>query len=127
MSISAIGSATSVPVNPIAPDGDSAAVEAKESNATKLAEQQNGGVAPKAAPASAGKSSSSSNDLARLRMLASQHMSASQIATQLGKSVSAVMQEAAAAGINLSAGSTSTSSTSTTGKPATGNNVNKTA
>ena len=127
MSISAIGSATSVPVNNIASDGDSAAVEAKESKATKLAEQQNGGVAPKAAPASAGKSSSSSNDLARLRMLASQHMSASQIATQLGKSVSAVMQEAAAAGINLSAGSTSTSSTSTTGKPATGNNVNKTA
>jgi len=127
MSISAIGSATSVPVNNIASDGDSAAVEAKESKATKLAEQQNGGVAPKAAPASAGKSSSSSNDLARLRMLASQHMSASQIATQLGKSVSAVMQEAAAAGISLSAGSTSTSSTSTTGKPATGNNVNKTA
>ncbi|MGA7493263.1 MAG: hypothetical protein WB930_08545 [Syntrophobacteraceae bacterium] len=123
MSISAIGSATSVPVNNIASDGDSAAVEAKESTATKLAEQQNGGVAPKAAQASTGKSSSSSNDLARLRMLASQHMSASQIATQLGKSVSAVMQEAAAAGINLSAGSTSTA----TVNPATGNNVNKTA
>jgi hypothetical protein len=98
-----------------------------------LAEQQNGGLAPKAAPASTGKSSSkSSNDLARIKMLASQHMSASQIASQLGKSVSAVIQEAAAAGINLSAGSTSassssTSSTSTTGKRATGNNVNKTA
>jgi hypothetical protein len=127
MSISAIGSATSVPVNHIASDGDSAAVETKESKATKLAEQQNGGVAPKAAPASTGKSSPSSNDVARLRALASQHMSASQIASQLGKSVSAVIQEAAAAGINLSAGSTSTSSTSTTGKPATGNNVNKTA
>ncbi|MGA7641771.1 MAG: hypothetical protein WBW56_06155, partial [Syntrophobacteraceae bacterium] len=62
MSISAIGSATSVPVNNIASDGDSAAVEAKESTATKLAEQQNGGVAPKAAQASTGKSSSSSND-----------------------------------------------------------------
>ncbi len=47
MSISAIGSATSVPVNNIASDGDSAAAEAKESNATKLAEQQNGDAAPK--------------------------------------------------------------------------------
>ncbi len=123
MSVSAIGSATSVPVNSIAPDGDSAAVEAKESTATKLAEQQHGGVAPKAAPASAGKPSSSSNDLARLRMLASQHMSAGQIASQLGKSVGAVMQEAAAAGINLSAGSTSTAS----GNQATGTKVNTTA
>ncbi len=127
MSISTIGSATSVPVNNIASDGDSAAVEAKEPKAVKLAEQQNGGVAPKAAPASTGKSSSSNNDVARIRMLAGQHMSASQIATQLGKSVSTVVQEAAAAGINLSAGSAPTSSTSTTGKPATGNNVNKTA
>ena len=113
MSISPISSVTTTPV-PAKPasDGDSAAVEAAESNATKSAELANGGSAPKAAPASAGKSSSSSNDLARIRMLASQHMSASQIATQLGKSVSAVMQEAAAAGINLSAGSTSGSSTS---------------
>jgi hypothetical protein len=123
MTISAISSATSVPVSTIAPDGDSAAAEAKESTAAKLAEQQNGGVAPKAAPASAGKSSSSSNDVARLRRLANQHMSASQIATQLGKSVSAVVQEAAAAGINLSSGSTGTA----TGNPAVGNNVNATA
>src|SRR5208337_5292673 len=36
MSISGIGSATSVTVNSIAADGDSAAVEAKESKATKL-------------------------------------------------------------------------------------------
>ena len=122
MSISAIGSATSVPANNIASDGDSAAVEAKESKATKLAEQQNGGVAPKAAPASTGKSSSSSNDVARIRMLAGQHMSASQIATQLGKSVSTVMQEAAAAGINLSAGSPPLGTTIE--NPAIGNNVN---
>jgi hypothetical protein len=125
-------------VNHNASDGDSAAVEAKESTATKLAEQQNGGVAPKAAPASTGKSSAKSNDVARLRMLASQHMSASQIAAQLGKSVSAVMQEAAAAGINLSAGSSSAGSTSTgststgststaSGNPAVGKNVNTTA
>jgi hypothetical protein len=120
MSISAIGSATSVPVNNIASDGDSAAVEAKESEAAKLAEQHNGGVAPKAVRASAGQSSSSSNDLAKLRRLAGQHMTASQIATQLGKSVSTVVQEAAAAGINLCAGSTSTA----TGNPAVGNNVN---
>lgn len=123
MNISAIGSATSVPVNNIASDGDSASVEAKESKAAKLAEQQNGGVAPKAAPPSAGKSSSSSNDLTRLRMLASQHMSVSQIATRLGKSVSTVIQEAAAAGINLNAPSSRTA----TGNSAIGNNVNATA
>ncbi|MGA2026018.1 MAG: hypothetical protein ABSH17_02985 [Syntrophobacteraceae bacterium] len=114
MSISSISSVTTTPVSTQpASDGDSPAVEAAESNATKAAEQANGGSAPKTAPASAGKSSSSSNDLARLRMLASQHMSASQIAQRLGKSVSAVIQEAAAAGINLSAASTSASSTST--------------
>ena len=129
MSISAIGSATSVPVNNIASDGDSAAVEAKESKATKLAEQQNGGVAPKAAPAPAGKSSSSSNDLARLRMLASQHMSALQISHRLGIPVADVMEEAAAAGINLNAGSTGNSSASTdaatkSANPATGKGTN---
>jgi len=138
MSTSAISSVTSVPVNPVASDGDSAAAEAKESKATKLAEQQNGGVAPKAAPALTGKTSSKSNDLARLRMLASQHMSAAQIASQLGKSVSAVMQEAAAAGISLSAGSSGSSSTSASStssgststasrNPAIGKNVNTTA
>lgn len=139
MSTSAISSVTIVPVNRTASDGDSAAVEAQESKATKLAEQQNGGVAPKAAPASAGKSSSkSSNDLARLRMLASQHMSAAQIASQLGKSVSAVMQEAAAAGISLSAGASSASSSNASsagtgssskasGNPTVGKHVDTTA
>jgi hypothetical protein len=107
-------------VNNIASDGDSAAVEAKESKATKLAEQQNGGSAPKAASATAGKSSSKSNDLARLRTYANQHMSASEIAQRLGKSISAVIQEAAAAGINLNTPSSST----TTGNPAIGNHVN---
>ncbi len=123
MGISAIGSATSVPVNNIASDGDSAAVEAKESKAIKLAEQQNGRIAPKAASATAGKSSSSSNDLVKLRMYVSQHMSVNQIAQRLGKSVSAVMQEAAAAGINLNTPSSSTA----IGNPAVGNNVNTTA
>ena len=66
-----------------------------ESRAAKLAEQQNGGIAPKAAPASKGKASSSTNDLVRLRMYVSERMPVSQIAQRLGKSVSAVMQEAA--------------------------------
>ena len=44
------------------------------------------------------KTSSSTKNLAKLKMLASQHMSAGQIAEQLGISVSTVMQEAAAAG-----------------------------
>ena len=125
MSITPVGPAASASTyRAPAADGDSAAVEAAESSATKAAEQANGGVAPKATPASTGKSSSGSNDLARLRMLASQHMSASQIAQRLGKSVSAVIQEAAATGINLNAGSTSDSSASTTANPAIGNNVN---
>jgi len=132
MSITPVGSASGASTyqaptaveQKTAPDGDSPAVESAESSATKSAEKANGSITPKAAPASTGKSSSSTNDLARLRVLASQHMSASQIAQQLGKSVSAVMQEAAAAGISLSAGSASTSSTSMTGNQATGNNVN---
>ncbi len=123
MSISAIGSATSVPVNNIASDGDTASVEAKESKAAKLAEQQNGGVTSKAASATAGKSSSRSNGLVKLKMYASQHMSVNQIAQRLGKSVSAVMQEAAAAGINLNTSSSSTA----IANPAMGNNVNTTA
>ena len=123
MGISAIGSATSVPVSKLASDGDSAAVEARESRTTKLAEQQNGGIAPKAASASGGKKSSNTNDLVKLRMYANQHMSASQIAQRLGKSVPAVMQEAAAAGINLNTPSPSTAVMN----PAIGNNVNRTA
>jgi hypothetical protein len=53
MSTSAISSATTNPVTltQTAPDGDSAAVEAAESRATKLAEKQNGGFAPKATDA----------------------------------------------------------------------------
>jgi hypothetical protein len=49
-SISAISSATTDPVTlkQPAPDGDSAAVEEAESRATKLAERQSGGSAPKA-------------------------------------------------------------------------------
>ena len=49
MDISAVSSATTDPVSlkQTAPDGDSAAVEAAESRATKLAEKQNAGFAPK--------------------------------------------------------------------------------
>jgi len=48
MSISAIGSATTTPVShKPAADGDSAAVEAAETRAQKLAEKRNGGIAPK--------------------------------------------------------------------------------
>ncbi len=120
MSISAIGSTTKVPVDQTSSGGVSAAVEASVSR------KQNGGSAPNTitAPASTGKSSSSNSDLARLKMLANEHMTASAIAQQLGKSVSAVMQEAAAAGIKLSAGSTGNSPAASTGNPAKGNNVN---
>jgi len=123
MSISAVGSATSVPVNNTASTGGSAADEATESTATKLAEQRNGGNASKAASATAGKSSSKSNDLAQLKMYANQHLSAGEIAQRLGKSVSTVIQEAAAAGVNLNTASSSTATVNS----ATGNNVNKTA
>jgi hypothetical protein len=126
MSIAAVSSATTNPVSltKTASDGDSPAVEAAESKKTKAAELANGGTAPKAAPSAAGKSSSSTQNLARIKMLASQHMSASQIAGQLGISVSTVQQEAAAAGINLNAGQTSDSSPAATGNPAIGNNIN---
>ncbi len=114
MGISPISSVTSGPVSvQTSPDGDRPAVKAAGSKAAKVAEQANAGMAPKADTASAGKSSSSTNDLANLMMLASQHMSALQIAHQLGKSVSVVMEEAAAAGIHLSAGSAGDSSAST--------------
>jgi hypothetical protein len=53
MSISAVSSGATNPVSltKIAPDGDSPAVEAAESRATKIAEKQNGGFAPKATAA----------------------------------------------------------------------------
>ena len=53
MSISGVGSSTSVPVpqTQMAADGDSPAVEAAESRATKLAEKMNGGFVPKATDA----------------------------------------------------------------------------
>ena len=131
MSISSISSATTTPVSTkTAPDGDSPAVEAAESKKTKAAEQANGGSAPKTAPTSGNKSSSSTKNLARLKMLAGQHMSAGQIAQQLGISVSTVMQEAAAAGINLNADSSSASSAATKSANAAagkGSNVDTTA
>jgi hypothetical protein len=52
MSISSVGSTASAIqyVAPGAADGDTPAQEAAESTATKRAEQQNGGFAPKASP-----------------------------------------------------------------------------
>jgi hypothetical protein len=47
MNISGIGSSTASPMQKTAADGDSPAVEAAESQATKVAEQQHGGSAPK--------------------------------------------------------------------------------
>ncbi len=70
--------------------------------------------------------SSSTSDLAEIRRLANQHLSANQIAERLGKSVSTIIQEAVAAGINLNTSSTNGSSTSTTGNSATSNKVNVT-
>jgi hypothetical protein len=51
MSVSAVSPATIAALTQprAAPDGDSPAVEAKESSAVKLAEKANGGVAPKPA------------------------------------------------------------------------------
>lgn len=48
MHISSVGSTgTNAALMKTAPDGDSAAVEAAESRATKMAEKTNGGFAPK--------------------------------------------------------------------------------
>jgi DNA-binding NarL/FixJ family response regulator len=117
-SSSAYQATTSASQKP-ASDGDSPAVEAAESKKTKAAEQANGGTAPKAAPPTAKKSSSSS--LAKLKMLVAQHLSASQIAAQLGISVSTVMQQAAAAGLTIGSASTPA------GNPDVGNKVDVTA
>ncbi len=52
MSLSPISSGTTIPVlTPPDSDGDSPAVEAAETRASQLAEQQNGGFAPKATDA----------------------------------------------------------------------------
>jgi hypothetical protein len=130
MNISSIRSVKTAPASAKpAPDWRNPAVEASESKATKAAKQANGSIAPKAVPASAGKSSSRTNDLAKLMMLASQHMTALQISHRLGIPVADVMEEAAAAGINLNAGSTGNSSASTdaatkSANPATGKGTN---
>jgi hypothetical protein len=54
MSVSAISSIQQLPSVGKAADGDSAAVEAAESAATKQAEIQNGGFTPSASPAKGG-------------------------------------------------------------------------
>jgi len=135
MSISSISSVKTTPASAkLAPDGDRPVVEAAKSKATRAAGQAKRGIAPKAARISAGKSSSSTNDLAKLRRFVSEQMSAYQIALRLGEPIIVVMEEATAAGINLNAGSTSTPSTSTdaAGKSANaaigkGTNIDKTA
>jgi hypothetical protein len=114
MSISSISSVTTTPASAKpGSDGNIPAGKAAGSKATKATKQVKGGISPEAVPASAEKSSSSDDDLTKLIFLASQHLSALQIAYRLGIPVTVVRQEAASAGINLSAGSTSDSSTST--------------
>ncbi|SPF44045.1 hypothetical protein SBDP1_480028 [Syntrophobacter sp. SbD1] len=94
-------------------------VKAVETNATEVPQNAS---APKAA-SSAGNSSSKAQELAKLKMLANEHIPVSQIALQLNMSVSAVTQQAAAAGINLNAGTPAAA----VANPAVGNNVNTTA
>jgi hypothetical protein len=53
MSITGLGSTTGACLQKTAPDGDSPAVEAAESRATKLAEKLNGGFTPEATDATA--------------------------------------------------------------------------
>ena len=104
MSVSGIGSVTNSNMQGAASSGDSAATEAKESTTTKLSEQSNGGKAG----STAGSSQSSSNaNLTKIKTYANQHKSAAEIAQLLGISVSTVMQEASAAGVNLNSGSSS--------------------
>lgn len=122
-SISGIGSATSTYVNKTASDGDSAAVEAKESAATKLSEKLNGGQSK----STSANQSSNSNNLSQLKMYASQHMTASQIAQKLGIPISTIVQEARTAGITLNNGSSSSNSTNTAANAAVGKNVDTTA
>ena len=121
MSISGIGSATGVQVDP-----------------TQMAEQQNGGNAPKAAstaPANStdsaltgGQSSqtgqSSQSTTTQIQTYANQGLTAAQIAQMLGMSVLTVEQDAQAAGISLSNGN---STPAQSGNPSVGNNINTTA
>lgn len=77
-----------------------------------------------AAGASAVTQSWTDDEKSRLRMLANQHESVNQIAGSLGKSVSAVLMEAATLGLNLNAVATNNSSVGNSGIQAIGNNVN---
>ncbi len=130
MSITAISSSTSAQTHQA--DGDSPAVEAAESGKTKAAEQANGGSKPQTAPASAAylssNASSSSSDTNKLRLLAAQHLPLATIAQRLGKSVSTILQEAAAAGICLNADSTiNAAAVENTDTEAVGNEIDLTA
>jgi hypothetical protein len=106
-----------------APDGDAPTVEAAESPATKASEAAHGGAAPKTVTPRTAAASSNTNNPSKLKMFANQHMTASQIAERLGISVSAVMKEAASAGIKLSTNSTGVSNSAGAANPAIGNNV----
>ena len=94
-------------------------VKAVETNATEVPQNLS---APKAA-SSTGSSSANAQELAKLKMLANEHLPVSEIALQLNMSVSAVTQQAAVAGINLNAGAPA----AVAANPAVGNNVNTTA
>ncbi len=104
-------------------DGNAPGTEAAQSTATKIAQNANVGVSPKTITAQAVNRLSVANNLSKLKMLASQHLTAGQIAERLGISVSAVMKEAASAGLKLSTGSTDVSSVAVTANLPVGNNV----
>lgn len=72
------GSAADDYLKSISSGRSSAAEEAKVSTSTRLAEQQKGGMAPKAAPTVG--QSSNAGDITRIKAYANQHMSAAQIA-----------------------------------------------
>jgi hypothetical protein len=92
MSIASINTATSPALGPA------------EASKTRAAEKARSGSAHKHAPTPA-KKASSSNDAGIIRQLVAQHVSFAAIAQRLGKPVSTILKEAAAAGINLNAGS----------------------
>lgn len=119
MTISGVDSATSSYTQGTAPGGDSAAVEAKESTTTKMSEQLNGG---KSGSTSGSSKATNNQVLNQIKMYANQHMPANEIAQRLGISVSEVMQQASAAGINLNA-NTANASASTVKNTDVGNNV----
>ncbi len=126
--ITSVGNAARLPVSQtVAPPGGASREEARESPAEKAREQQSPAQSAVTARspqrAGGGAAKASTSDQNRLRMLAGRHLTASQIAQQLGQSVSAVMSEAAAMGINLNAAASGASSAGNSGTPGIGANV----